>query len=304
IRIGLRQITQVGEELADAILWERRGAQDIAPDALAADTADGAIPHAVPPATHEAPRHERQFTSLQETLQRLRPAGLTWQATEALILSGACDGLRPRMTRRQRLWQAHELWPLVAPTQTTQQLLNSGAQRKRRRKQDGSQRDRPEQLTLTWEMGLDEDAALLSAQWEAVSHPPPQLPTFTREEVSALDYQLLGLSARPHPLSLLRRPLRRRGVRAIADLLAAPEGQLVRVAGWPISAQRPPTANGMGFLVLEDETGRLPVALPPRLATQMRRVIASSRVVIVVGRVERVRWYRSLFAVELRGEHA
>jgi len=302
IRIGLRQIAQVGEELARTILWERRGTSDIAPDALAADTADGAVSHAAPHAIHDAPRHERQFTSLQETLQRLRPAGLTWQAAEALILAGACDGLRPRMTRRQRLWQAHELWPLVAPTRTTKHLRNSGAQRQGRRKQGGSHWDRPEQLPLTWEMGLDEDAALLSVQWEAVSH-PPHLPTFTREEVSALDYQLLGMSARPHPLSLLRRPLRRRGVRAIADLLAAPEGQIVRVAGWPISAQRPPTANGMGFLVLEDETGRLPVALPPRLATQMRRLIASSRVVIVVGRVERRRWYRSLFAVELRGEN-
>ncbi len=65
-------------------------------------------------------------------------------------------------------------------------------------------------------------------------------------------------------------PQRRAGHRGLAEVA---EGRVVRVAGWPISAQRPPTAKGMGFVVLEDETGRLPVALPPRLAAEMYRDI-------------------------------
>jgi DNA polymerase III alpha subunit len=65
-------------------------------------------------------------------------------------------------------------------------------------------------------------------------------------------------------------------------------------------AQCPPTAKGMGFLVLEDETGRLPVAAPPQLAEQMYRRIQQTRVVAVAGRVERSRWYRSLLAMDLR----
>ncbi len=76
----------------------------------------------------------------------------------------------------------------------------------------------------------------------------------TSEELVALAYQLLGLSARPHPMRLLRRELHRAGMRPIAQLARVPEGRVVRVAGWPISAQRPPTAHGMGFLVLEDES--------------------------------------------------
>ena len=72
----------------------------------------------------------------------------------------------------------------------------------------------------------------------------------------------------------------------------------MRIAGWPISAQRPPTAQGMGFLVLEDETGRLPVALPPRIAGELHRLIRTARVVAVVERVEQVRWYRSLLAFQ------
>jgi error-prone DNA polymerase len=97
----------------------------------------------------------------------------------------------------------------------------------------------------------------------------------------------------------MRRSLRRRGILSIADLTHLPAGRVVHVAGWPISAQRPPTAKGVGFLVLEDETGRLPTALPPRLAQGMHRVIRSSRVLCVAGRVERVDWYRSLLAIRL-----
>jgi error-prone DNA polymerase len=126
----------------------------------------------------------------------------------------------------------------------------------------------------------------------------------TEEERLALDYQLLGLSARPHPLRLQRRALQRRGIRTIAELAEIPAGRVVRVAGWPISAQRPPTAHGMGFVVLEDETGRLPVALPPKLAAEMHRVIRDSRVVVVAGRLERVRWYRSVLGFALEGASA
>jgi hypothetical protein len=69
-----------------------------------------------------------------------------------------------------------------------------------------------------------------------------------------------------------------------------------------ISAARPPTANGMGFLVLEDETGRLPVAVPPQLADglhQMLLKLREARGLVVLGRVERVRWYHSLLAYAL-----
>jgi error-prone DNA polymerase len=90
-------------------------------------------------------------------------------------------------------------------------------------------------------------------------------------------------------------------VRRIAELARIPEGRVVRVAGWPISAQRPPTAHGVGFLVLEDETGRLPLALPPRLAAELRRIVRDARYLIAIGRLERVRWYRSLWCFELVG---
>ncbi len=75
----------------------------------------------------------------------------------------------------------------------------------------------------------------------------------------------------------------------------------MRVAGWPISAQRPPTAKGVGFVVLEDETGRLPLAMPPALAADLRGTLRDARYLVAVGRLERVRWYRSLWAFQLIG---
>jgi hypothetical protein len=45
----------------------------------------------------------------------------------------------------------------------------------------------------------------------------------------------------------------------------------------------------MGFLVIEDETGRLPIAVPPQLAEQMYRRIRQARVVAVAGCIERIR---------------
>ncbi|HEX8982007.1 MAG TPA: DNA polymerase III subunit alpha [Ktedonobacterales bacterium] len=256
IRIGLRQVAQVGEDLARMILWERR---------------------------------QRPFTSLEDFCARLRPLGLTWSAAEALILCGALDGLAPRMDRRQRLWRLHEVWPLLAPASV------SKAGKAAKTSARACHAERPQQLSLAWAVALaasDPDASARRGE-------SPALPALGAAERAGIDYALLGMSARVHPMRAERRELRRRGVRAIAELAEAPDRRMVRVAGWVISAQRPPTAHGMGFLVLEDETGRLPVALPPRLATEMHALARSGEPLIVTGRVERVRWYRSLLATHI-----
>jgi DNA polymerase III alpha subunit len=256
-------VSHVGEEVAQAILWARR------------QGSGGAI--------ENEGLQEWFFNSLSDVCQRLRPVGLTWAAAEALTMAGAFDSLRPPMGRRQRLWQLHELWPLVS---LPKQRRARGAARRARKEYvaGGTQREQPQQLAFSWELMLD---------------PPPDLPALDQEERAAWEYRTMGLSARLHPMRLLRRDLRRHGVRSIADLMAIPAGWMVRIAGWPISAQCPPTAKGMGFLVLEDETGRLPVAVPPQLAEQMYRRIRQARVVAVTGRVERIRWYHSLLAMDL-----
>src|SRR6185437_10225263 len=66
IRIGLRQVAQVGEELARAILWERRSVVS-------------------EPGVQSEHPGEHPFASLEDFLERLRPHGLTWAAAEALV---------------------------------------------------------------------------------------------------------------------------------------------------------------------------------------------------------------------------
>ena len=271
IRIGLRQVKQVGEELARAILWERRGASD----------AQG----------------EQPFTSLEDALERLRPQGLSWAAAEALALCGALDGLAPRMDRRRRLWRLHEVWPLLAPAAPEK---GRGKRRSRKGTHQPDQRlDQPRQLSLAWALALAEPAADAPPSSAGVAG-PPALPALDAEALTALDYALLGMSSRPHPMRGYRRALRRCGAHTIAELAGMAEGRVAHVAGWAISAQRPPTAKGMGFLVLEDETGRLPVALPPALAARLHALARGGRPLLVTGRVERVRWYRSLLAIAVR----
>ncbi|HEU5438132.1 MAG TPA: DNA polymerase III subunit alpha [Ktedonobacterales bacterium] len=278
IRISLRQVAHVGDELAEAILWERRPARHIAtPTSL--ETAS------VPDAS--APRPLRPFVSLADACTRLRPVGLTWPAAESLVLAGAFDGLHPGIERRRLLWHLRDIWPLVGGKAPSGKRGRAHTHRTAGTADAPDVSDVPRQLALNWSIG---------AEW--LEH-VPRLPALDREERAALDYALLGLSPRPHPMRLLRRELRRGGVRAIAELGGMEAGRIVRVAGWPISAQRPPTAKGMGFLVLEDETGRLPVALPPKIAEQLHRVIRDARVVVVRGRCERVRWYRSLLGFEI-----
>jgi hypothetical protein len=55
----------------------------------------------------------------------------------------------------------------------------------------------------------------------------------------------------------------------------------------------------MAFLVLQDETGHLQVAIPPRVADRMYRFARHTRVVLATGRLEREKWHRSLLALSL-----
>jgi len=57
------------------------------------------------------------------------------------------------------------------------------------------------------------------------------------------------------------------------DLPAAPDGSRVTVAGMVVARQRPPTANGVTFLLLEDETGQLNVIVMPQLYAGNRALV-------------------------------
>jgi error-prone DNA polymerase len=117
--------------------------------------------------------------------------------------------------------------------------------------------------------------------------PVPGRPLNEAEQV-AEDYRTTGLSLSKHPLALMRPFLDAQRVLTSARLLEAPAKSRVRIAGLVICRQRPPTAKGVAFLSLEDETGISNLVVPPEIFERDRRVLLGSAFLYAEGRVERV----------------
>jgi error-prone DNA polymerase len=101
------------------------------------------------------------------------------------------------------------------------------------------------------------------------------------------DYTATGMSIDRHPIGLLRPSLTARGARSTAELATTDHGIPVIVGGLVIARQRPGTANGITFLLLEDEHGTLNVIVPARLYDTNRATIRTQPLVVVEGRLER-----------------
>jgi error-prone DNA polymerase len=115
--------------------------------------------------------------------------------------------------------------------------------------------------------------------------PALKLPTEGEQIVS--DYEALGLTLRRHPLALLRDRLSKRRIRSAAEVAEARNGQLIRAAGIVTCRQRPATASGVIFVTLEDETGYVNLIVWNDLAERQRRELLSSRLLAVMGEVQR-----------------
>ncbi len=111
-------------------------------------------------------------------------------------------------------------------------------------------------------------------------------PMTTPERVYT-DYETVGLSLEAHPVGLLRPQLDALGALTAAELLKAKAGRTVKVGGLVIVRQRPPTAKGMTFMSVEDETGLSNFVLEPKLFDRYRREITATALVVGTGRVER-----------------
>jgi error-prone DNA polymerase len=101
------------------------------------------------------------------------------------------------------------------------------------------------------------------------------------------DYATTGLTVERHPLRLLREGLAERGIVSSADLGDLPHEAHVRLAGLVVARQRPGTAKGVVFLLLEDEWGTVNVIVPPRVYERDRLVVRTEPLVVVEGTLER-----------------
>ncbi len=176
-----------------------------------------------------------------------RRAPLGRDALRALVVSGACDCFRK--PRRALLW---ELGLVPRP-----------------RSLPGS-RGRACQLPLP-----------LSPTAET-----PPLPGETAWERMVADYRGTGLSVGPHPLRLLR-PHLPPGTATSAEVGSLDHGGRVAVAGLVVARQRPATARGVVFMLLEDEHGLVNLVLRPPVYERYRPLVRGEPLLLARGRLER-----------------
>jgi len=101
------------------------------------------------------------------------------------------------------------------------------------------------------------------------------------------DYASLRLTLGRHPLSLLRGRLEKMRYTTARALRDFEHNRPARGAGIVTGRQRPGTASGVIFLTLEDETGLVNVIVHPKLAERQRRELLGSRLLGVLGVLQR-----------------
>lgn len=127
-----------------------------------------------------------------------------------------------------------------------------------------------------------------AARWPLApaSEPPFPLAEPSPEERVFLDYLATGVCVAGHPVAALRPRLRARGAAPAAALRTRRPGEPVLAAGLVVARQRPPTARGTAFLLLEDETGHVDVVVPAPLAEREREALRFAAFLLVEGRLE------------------
>src|SRR5438067_8884877 len=173
---------------------------------------------------------------------------LSEHALETLIVAGACDCFGK--PRRSLLWE-------LGLVPRTQSVPGSGGEER--------------QLALP----LDPTAAT------------PTLPEPTIWERMLADYRTTSLSVGVHPMQLLR-PHLPANVVSSEELHAQRDRAQVTVAGMAVARQRPATANGVVFMLIEDEFGAVNLIVPPTVYDRHRAIVRGEPLILARGRFERI----------------
>jgi error-prone DNA polymerase len=188
--------------------------------------------------------------------------GLSREATTSLIQIGAFDSFG--MNRRELIWQLG--------------LFAGGLQR--------AVLDRPQERQLKLALPTEQDEVSLA--------------DFNDYQRMAADYELLSLSPDSHPMQFLR-PALGEGVASSLHLRSIDGGATVDVAGLVVCRQRPLTAKGIIFLLLEDEYGLVNVLVSKELSERYREEVRTAAFVHVRGVLEhRAGEQRTLVAASMR----
>jgi error-prone DNA polymerase len=115
---------------------------------------------------------------------------------------------------------------------------------------------------------------------------PPALEPLGEWGKLIADYRSTGMTIEKHPMKLLRPTLDPQLART-SDLQHLDHASTVEVAGMVTARQRPETANGITFLLLEDERGSVNLVVPPQVFDRHRPLVRSAPLLRARGRLER-----------------
>ncbi len=177
---------------------------------------------------------------------RRAPARLSRTAIEHLVWVGGCDSFG--LTRRELLWQVG-LW--LPPK------VDSAEHNRVRR-----------QLELS------------------LTHPYEDLrfPDVPGDERLLAEYQVMGFSASGHPFTLLGEALPPAIVRSDYLDRLQPDDD-VQVAGMVVARQRPETAKGFSFILLEDQAGMINAVVRPDIYDRDRITIRTEPFLWIIGKL-------------------
>ena len=177
-----------------------------------------------------------------------RRSQLSYDGLEALVKGGACDGFW--RPRRDLLWDLGLVFRAQSVPGT-----------------EGEMKQLPLELDPTTET--------------------PALRDLTPWERMLADYRHTSMSVDTHPLSLLRAHLPE-GTLSSIELHAERHGKQVAFAGMTVARQRPSTAKGIVFMLLEDEHGQVNLIVPSAVYERHRATVRAEPLILARGRYERV----------------
>jgi len=114
----------------------------------------------------------------------------------------------------------------------------------------------------------------------------PELKPLGDWERLIANYHSVGMTLDAHPLGLMRDDLDDE-IQSSAALERADNGTTVMVAGFVIARQRPETAKGIVFMLLEDELGTVNLVVPKAVYERCRAAVRAAPLVRALGRLER-----------------
>jgi len=115
---------------------------------------------------------------------------------------------------------------------------------------------------------------------------PPRLERVGEWGEVIADYHSTGMVLGRHPMALLR-PGLGAGLSSSADLARIDDGATVEVAGMVVARQRPETAKGIVFMLIEDELGVVNLIVPGSVYERRRAVVRAAPLVWAKGKLER-----------------